>query len=65
MLGKIVQFGLHQVRQVFHDRPALLPEGSRAPDFAVADESGTVRRLGDYRGKKIVLWFFIRASTPG
>ena len=33
----------------------VLAAGSPAPDFAVADETGTVRKLADYRGKGVVL----------
>lgn len=43
----------------------MLTPGSVAPDFAVADETGTTRRLADYRGKIVVLWFYPKADTPG
>lgn len=65
MIATILKFGLHQVRQLFLPRGALLPEGSRAPDFTAKDESGNPHPLSQYRGKKLVLWFFPRASTPG
>lgn len=42
-----------------------LPEGTPAPDFDLADESGNRHSLRQYRGKKVILWFFPRASTPG
>ncbi len=44
---------------------AKLQRGDAAPDFAIADETGTVRELRDYRGKHVLLWFYPRASTPG
>jgi peroxiredoxin Q/BCP len=43
----------------------MLTPGTPAPDFAVADEAGTPRRLADYRGKTLVLWFYPKADTPG
>jgi peroxiredoxin Q/BCP len=43
----------------------MLTPGQPAPDFAVADHEGTVRRLADYRGKTLVLWFYPKADTPG
>jgi peroxiredoxin Q/BCP len=43
----------------------MLDPGSQAPDFAVADHSGTVHRLADYRGRHLVLWFYPKADTPG
>lgn len=39
--------------------------GDKAPDFAVEDNSGTVRKLSDYAGKKLVLFFYPKANTPG
>jgi peroxiredoxin/dienelactone hydrolase len=42
-----------------------IAEGEAAPDFTVDDESGTRRTLADYRGRKLLLWFYPRADTPG
>ncbi len=39
--------------------------GDKAPDFSVEDNSGTIRKLGDYAGKKLVLFFYPKANTPG
>ncbi len=39
--------------------------GATAPDFTLADETGTARSLGDYRGKPIVLYFYPKDDTPG
>jgi len=44
---------------------ALLPVGSRAPDFEVLDHKGRTVRLVDHRGGRVVLWFFPKASTSG
>ncbi len=43
----------------------MLTLGSPAPDFAVVDDSGQTRRLGDFAGKTLVLWFYPKADTPG
>jgi peroxiredoxin Q/BCP len=43
----------------------VLAEGTPAPEFEVGDESGKKHTLGQYKGRKVVLWFFPRASTPG
>lgn len=45
------------------DRVMLEP-GTAAPDFALADQDGTVRTLGEFRGKKVVLFFIPQAMTP-
>jgi thioredoxin-dependent peroxiredoxin len=43
----------------------ILTEGTIAPDFEVPDENGKRHTLKEYRGRKVILWFFPRASTPG
>jgi peroxiredoxin Q/BCP len=43
---------------------ALAP-GTPAPDFAAPDQHGTRRTLADYHGKKLLLWFYPQAATPG
>ncbi|MDQ3986242.1 MAG: peroxiredoxin, partial [Actinomycetota bacterium] len=35
------------------------------PDFALRDQSGQVKRLSDYRGRKVVLYFYPADDTPG
>jgi len=48
------------------DKPSLpLPPGDEAPDFALSDHTGAVRRLSDFRGENVVLWFYPKARTPG
>ncbi len=39
--------------------------GSNAPDFALRDQDGTLRRLADWRGKWLVLYFYPKNDTPG
>ena len=43
----------------------MLQPGTDAPDFSVNDHNGNAVQLKDYRGKKIVLWFYPKADTPG
>lgn len=40
-------------------------EGSAAPDFALPDQNGRIHRMGDYRGRWLVLYFYPRDDTPG
>jgi hypothetical protein len=59
-------FLVHRIRAFRHGKQGqLLKEGSRAPDFHLPDESGTMHHLKDYLGKKIVFWFYLRSRTPG
>ena len=43
----------------------MLATGSKAPAFAVKDHQGRDVRLSDYAGRRVVLWFYPRADTPG
>ncbi|WP_430468282.1 thioredoxin-dependent thiol peroxidase [Winogradskyella ouciana] len=42
-----------------------LKEGDKAPDFSAKDEQGNTVSLSDYKGKKLVVFFYPKASTPG
>jgi len=39
--------------------------GIPAPDFEMLDDGGTTRKLSDFRGKNIVLFFYPKDDTPG
>lgn len=39
--------------------------GDKAPDFTVRDQDGNTVKLSDYRGKKVVLYFYPKDMTPG
>jgi len=43
----------------------ILKAGSKAPDFTVNDQDGKPLKLSDYKGKKIVLYFYPKDMTPG
>lgn len=43
----------------------MLQPGTEAPAFSVNDHNGNSINLKDYLGKKIVLWFYPKADTPG
>jgi peroxiredoxin Q/BCP len=42
-----------------------LKVGDKAPNFEALDQNGNTIKLSDYRGKKLVLFFYPKASTPG
>ena len=42
-----------------------LKEGDAAPDFSASNEKGQTVRLADYKGKKLVLYFYPKDDTPG
>lgn len=42
-----------------------LQKGDKAPQFEAKDQDGNTIKLADYSGKKLVLFFYPKASTPG
>lgn len=42
-----------------------LKPGDKAPNFEAKDEQGNLHKLEDYAGKKLVVFFYPKASTPG
>ena len=43
----------------------MLKVGDKAPDFTLLDGDENSVSLSDFKGKKVVLWFYPKASTPG
>ena len=43
----------------------MLEVGTPAPDFALPDQQGNIHRLSDYRGRKVILYFYPKDNTPG
>jgi peroxiredoxin Q/BCP len=43
----------------------MLETGDMAPDFELLSDSGETVRLSDYRGKRVVLFFYPKAATSG
>ncbi len=42
-----------------------LNPGDPAPDFALPDQEGREVRLADFKGRKLLIYFYPRADTPG
>jgi peroxiredoxin Q/BCP len=42
-----------------------LKPGDKAPTFALLDQSGEKVKLGDYKGRKVLVYFYPKADTPG
>ena len=43
----------------------MLEIGTKAPDFTLPDIDEKLISLSAFKGKKVVLWFFPKANTPG
>lgn len=42
-----------------------LKKGDKAPQFSGTDQDGNTHTLADYKGKKLVVFFYPKANTPG
>ena len=42
-----------------------LQVGDSVPHFSVVDDRGKTQSLGDYKGQKVVVFFYPKANTPG
>ena len=43
----------------------MLEVGTKAPEFTLPDKDGNNVSLSDFRGKKVVLYFYPKDNTPG
>ena len=43
----------------------MLQTGTKAPEFTLPDQNGELHSLKDYRGKRVLLYFYPRDNTPG
>jgi len=43
----------------------MLEVGTKAPGFSLPDQNGQVHTLEEYKGKKVILYFYPKDNTPG
>ncbi len=43
----------------------MLEIGTKAPSFSLPDQNGDIHTLEEYKGKKVILYFYSRDNTPG
>ena len=43
----------------------MLEIGMKAPEFELPDQNGEMHRLADYKGKKVILYFYPKDNTSG
>ena len=44
---------------------AILTPGELAPDFELPDQDGKMVRLSEFRGRRVVVYFYPKDNTPG
>lgn len=52
-------------RRTSYDAVMTLKVGEKAPDFALHDQTDKVLRLKDYKGRRVLVYFYPKADTPG
>src|SRR5512143_1730270 len=52
-------------KKVVEIPPSVPAIGAQAPDFELKNDEGKTLRLSDYRGKRVVLYFYPKDDTPG
>ena len=43
----------------------MLKQGDKAPDFELKDQENNLIKLSDYKGQKVLIYFYPKAMTPG
>lgn len=43
----------------------MLATGTKAPEFSLPDQNGQMHSLSDYKGKKVILYFYPKDNTSG
>ena len=65
-LTTYLKLAKHAVGQLISRKePEMLEVGAQAPDFELSAHDGSTVKLSDLRGKKVILWFYPKADTPG
>lgn len=62
-----LRLNLHSIRKfkIKIKNMTTLKAGDKAPNFSGTDQDGKTHKLADYAGKKLVVFFYPKASTPG
>jgi peroxiredoxin Q/BCP len=65
-VGTYLKLAKHALGQLVAGKePRMLAVGSSAPDFTVKAHDGTTVKLSGLKGRKVILWFYPKADTPG
>ena len=48
-----------------NNQPVELKVGDKAPEFSLYDQDNKLHKLSDYKGQRLVVYYFPKADTPG
>ena len=65
MLNKIISVVIKLIEKKMNKGATHLKVGDKAPDFITKNELGETVKLSDFRGKKVVLYFYPKDDTTG
>jgi peroxiredoxin len=63
--GLAAALTVNRIKQGVSDEVKMLKAGDKAPDFKLKSDEGKDVALSDFRGKRIILFFFPKANTSG
>ena len=49
----------------FSNGNIVLSAGDKAPSFSLSNQDGKIHNLSDYKGMRVIVYFFTMADTPG
>ena len=65
MFNKIISNVIRIIEKKMNKGTTHLKVGDEAPDFTTKNELGETIKLSDFRGKKVVLYFYPKDDTSG
>jgi peroxiredoxin Q/BCP len=64
-MGKTIRLIIELILSIKGNFMTTLKPGDKAPDFSLPDQSGKTISLNDFKGKKLVIYFYPKDNTPG
>ena len=58
-------YRIYRLRSNEERRSIMLEIGTKAPEFTLPDQNGKMHSLSEYRGKKVILYFYPKDNTSG
>jgi len=56
---------MEKTKRRIQEEEKMLEIGTLAPDFSLPDQNGKIHTLSQYRGKRVILYFYPKDNTSG